>query len=134
MPDQKPQQSPPYQLKGNSINTTEVFREPRLIRYPLIVSDGSFKVIYSASGATGNGVGNFNFQFSDATWTSTDELYTINVSPPGVPNFLYASKETDRVEITFDRNMADPTGKHLEFSVQDNGVDVTFNLLHAETR
>ncbi len=92
---------------------------------PMVVTDPSFKIIYSASGATGNGVGNFNFQFSDATWVSTDETYTINVSPPGVPNFLYASKETDRVEITFDRNMADPTGKHLEFSVQDDGVDVT---------
>jgi len=97
---------------------------PRISSVPTVVSDGSFKVIYNANGATGNGVGNFDFQFSDATWTSTDETYTINVSPPGIPNFLYASKETDRVEITFDRDMADPTGKHLEFSVQDNGVDV----------
>ena len=58
---------------------------------PTIVSDLTFKLIYSASGASGNGAGDFNFQFSDATWTSTDETYTINVSPPGIPNFLYAS-------------------------------------------
>ncbi len=92
---------------------------------PTDVSDASFKLIYSASGGSGNGVGNFDFQFSDDTWTSTAETYTINVSPPGIPNFLYASKELDRVEITFDRDMTDPTGKHLEFSIQDDGVDVT---------
>ncbi|MDX2432640.1 MAG: MBG domain-containing protein, partial [Bacteroides sp.] len=98
---------------------------PQITTVPSDVSDGSFKVIYSAGGNTGNGAGHFNFQFSDATWTSAEEVYSINVSPPGVPNFLYASKETDRVEITFDRNMTDPTGKHLEFSIQDNGVDVS---------
>jgi len=92
---------------------------------PTDVTDASFRLIYSASGATGNGVGNFDFHFSDVTWTSADETYTINVSPPGIPNFVQASKEIDRVEITFDRNMVDPTGKHLEFSVKDNGVDVT---------
>ena len=92
---------------------------------PTDVTDASFSVIYSASGATGNGVGNFKFHFTDNTGTSADDTITINVSPPGIPNFLHASKEIDRVEITFDRNMADPTGKHLEFSVEDNGVGVT---------
>jgi hypothetical protein len=92
---------------------------------PTDVTDASFHLIYSASGTAGNGVGNFNFHFTDVTGTSADATYTINVSPPGVPNFMYASKEIDRVEITFDRNMADPTGKHLEFAVQDNGVNVT---------
>jgi len=92
---------------------------------PTDVTDASFKVIYSASGSTGNGVGNFKFHFTDNTGTSADDTIKINVSPPGIPNFLHASKETDRVEITFDRNMADPTGKHLEFSVEDNGVGVT---------
>jgi hypothetical protein len=98
---------------------------PQITTVPTDVTDGSFKLIYSADGASGNGAGNFDFEFTDATWTSTDETYTINVSPPGIPNFLYASKETDRVEITFDREMSDPTGKHLEFSIQDDGVDVT---------
>ena len=92
---------------------------------PTDVTDAAFKLIYSASGATGNGVGNFKFHFTDNTGTSLDDTITINVSPPGIPNFLHASKEIDRVEITFDRNMADPVGKHLEFSVEDNGVPVT---------
>jgi len=92
---------------------------------PTDVSDASFRLFYSASGAAGNDVGDFNFRFSDGTGTSPYETCVINVSPPGIPNFLFASKEVDRVEITFDRNMADPTGKHLEFSVEDNGVSVT---------
>jgi len=92
---------------------------------PSDVTDASFNLIYSASGAAGNDVGNFDFHFTDITGTSADATYTINVSPPGIPNFMYASKEIDRVEITFDRNMADPTGKHLEFAVEDNGVAVT---------
>jgi len=82
-------------------------------------------VIYSANGATGNGVGSFDFHFSDGTGSSTDETYNIHVSPPGIPIFISASKDIDRVEITFDRPMADPTGKHLEFSVEDNGIRVT---------
>ncbi len=89
---------------------------------PTDVTDASFNVIYSASGTTGNRVGSFDFHFSDGTGTSTIETYTINVSPPGVPKFLSASKELDRVEITFDKNMTDPTGFHLEFAVEDNGV------------
>jgi hypothetical protein len=100
---------------------------------PTNVTDASFKVIYSASGATGNGVGNFNFHFTDNTGTSTDDTITINVSPPGIPNFLHASKEIDRVEITFDRNMSDPTGKHLEFSVEDDGVAVTSTSCELKT-
>jgi hypothetical protein len=92
---------------------------------PTDVTDPFISVIYSANGATGNGVGSFNFHFTDGTGSSSDVSYTINVSPPGIPNFMYASKETDRVEISFDRPMADPTGLHLEFAVEDNGVGVT---------
>ena len=92
---------------------------------PTTLTDPSFSIFYSASGAAGNGVGNFNFHFIDATGTSADETYVVNVSPPGIPNFLSASKEVDRVEITFDRDMADPAGKHLEFSVEDDGIGVT---------
>ena len=92
---------------------------------PTDVTDASFNVIYSASGAIGNGVGSFDFHFSDGTGTSTNETYTINVSAPGVPKFLSASNELDRVEITFDKDMSDPTGFHLEFAVEDNGVGLT---------
>jgi len=100
---------------------------------PTDVSDASFGLIYSASGAAGNGAGDFDFHFTDVTGTSPDETYTINVSPPGIPNFLYASKEIDRVEISFDRNMSDPTGKHLEFAVEDNGVPVTSTACELKT-
>jgi len=92
---------------------------------PTDVSDAFHGVIYSASGATGNGAGSFDFHFTDGNGTSTTASYTINVLPLGAPNFLSASKETNRVEITFDRPMADPTGSHLEFTVEDNGVPVT---------
>ncbi len=92
---------------------------------PSDVSDAAHQVFYRASGGTGNGLGNFNFHFTDGTGTSADNTYTINVLPPSVPTFVHAAKGTDRVEITFDRNMGDPTGKHLEFAVEDNGVAVT---------
>ncbi|NLF41612.1 MAG: hypothetical protein GX587_02855, partial [Bacteroidales bacterium] len=92
---------------------------------PTDITDDSFRFIYKATGSTGNGVGNFNFRFSDASGTSDPATYTVNVSPAGIPNFLYASKQSNRVEITFDRAMADPTGKHLQFSIRDNGALVT---------
>jgi hypothetical protein len=92
---------------------------------PSDVSDPFHHVFYSASGAAGSGAGSFDFHFSDGTGSSPDARYTIHVSPPGIPNFLYAAKETDRVEISFDRPMSDPTGFHAEFAVEDNGVGVT---------
>jgi hypothetical protein len=107
-----------YQYNGGVLGA-------QITTVPTDVTDPSFKVIYLADGLTGNGVGSFDFHFTDATFTSTDVTYIVNVSPPGVPNFQYAAKEVDRVEITFDRDMADPTGTHLEFAVQDNGVAVT---------
>lgn len=97
----------------------------QITEVPTDLSDPYLHVFYSASGAAGNGAGSFDFHFSDGTGSSPDATYTIHVAPPGIPNFLHASKETDRVEISFDRAMADPTGFHLDFSVQDNGVDVT---------
>jgi len=107
-----------YQNNGGTPGT-------QITAVPTDLSDPSFSIFYRASGAAGNGVGNFNFHFSDVTGTSADVSYTVNVSPPGIPNFMYASKEIDRVEITFDRDMANPSGKHLEFAVEDNGLPVT---------
>ncbi|MBN2817946.1 MAG: hypothetical protein JXP36_03205, partial [Bacteroidales bacterium] len=107
-----------YQYDGGALGT-------QITTIPTAITDASFKVIYVADGNFGNGAGNFDFNFSDATGTSADATYSINVSPPGIPNFMFAAKESDRVEITFDRNMTDPTGKHLEFAVQDNGIGVT---------
>ena len=92
---------------------------------PTVVTDAAHQLFYYANGAKGSGAGSFNFHFSDGTGTSPDTSCTIHVASPGVPVFQYAAKESDRVEITFDRNMADPSGKHLEFSVEDNGIGVT---------
>ena len=93
--------------------------------FPADVTDAANQLFYEADGASGTGAGSFDFHFSDGTGSSPDTSITIHVSPPGVPVFRYASKATDRLEITFDRNMADPSGKHLEFSVEDDGIGVT---------
>lgn len=100
---------------------------------PTDVSDPFHSVIYSASGATGSGTGSFDFHFTDGTGSSSDESITVHVSPQGIPNFLYASKETDRVEITFDRAMADPSGFHLDFAIEDNGAAVTSSSCSLKT-
>jgi len=92
---------------------------------PSDVTDATHQVFYRATGGTGNELGSFNFHFTDGTGTSADDTYTINVLPSSAPIFVYAAKGTDRIEITFDKNMDDPTGKHLEFAVEDNGVAVT---------
>jgi len=92
---------------------------------PAVVTDVAHRLFYSADGAKGTGAGNFNFHFSDGKGSSPDTTVTIHVSSPGVPVFLNAAKESDRVEITFDRDMSDPSGKHLEFSVEDDGIGVT---------
>ena len=89
---------------------------------PADVTDAAFQVFYDADGATGTGAGSFDFHFSDGTGSSPDTIINIHVSPPGVPVFQYAAKAPDRVEITFDRNMADPSGKHPEFSLEDDGA------------
>ncbi len=115
-----PTQGQLYQYNGGILGAA-------ISSVPTDITDASFRVFYVASGGSGNGAGSFNFHFSDATGTSTDATIAVNVSPPGIPNFLFAAKESDRVEITFDRNMADPTGKHSEFAVKDNGVLVTSN-------
>ncbi|MGB0423521.1 MAG: MBG domain-containing protein, partial [Flavobacteriales bacterium] len=98
---------------------------PEITTVPTALTDASHRLFYSADGGVGNGEGNFEFTISDDTNTSEAAEYVVNVTPPGIPNFLQAAKQSDRIEITFDRDMGDPTGKHLEFSVQDGGVDIT---------
>ena len=92
---------------------------------PLLLTAPDFTLFYDAPDASfGNGLGSFGFEFSNLSDTSETATCQINVLPFGIPNFVYAARAVDRVEITFDRNMADPTGKHLEFAVQENGTDV----------
>jgi len=92
---------------------------------PTALSSASNTLFHLAGTNPGVGLGSFDFAITDLTSPADTTEATINVLPNGVPNFVYAAKATDRVEITFDRDMADPTGKHLEFSVRDNVVDLT---------
>jgi hypothetical protein len=101
-------------------------RGAQITSVPTTLTDTYRKVIYSASGITGNGVGNFNFKIHDNTGDSPIATVTINVSPPGVPNVLYVAKNAN-VEIQFDIPMADPTSKQNQFTVKVNGLPVTIN-------
>ena len=93
---------------------------------PTTVSDPGLNIIYTATGSPGNGVANFNFKMNDAGGDSPVGTITINVSPPGVPAVLYISKSTN-VEIQFDIQMNDPSGKQDQFIVKVNGTPVTIN-------
>ena len=91
---------------------------------PATVTDPGMNVIYSASGAAGNGAGNFNFKVNDSGGDSPDGTITVNVNPPDIPDVLYVAKNAN-VEIQFDVAMADPAGKQNEFTVKVNSVSAT---------
>ena len=93
------------------------------------VTDAGMRIIYAATGLTGNGVGNFNYLIHDSGGDSPPALVTVNVSPPGVPNVLYVAKGIN-VEIQFDVLMSDPTGKDDQFSVLLNGSSATINSVN----
>lgn len=90
---------------------------------PATVTDSQMNLVYVADGATGNGAGNFNFLIHDNTGDSPEATITINVNPPGIPNFLLAAR-SGNIEIQFDKPMADPAGKESQFTVKVNGVPV----------
>ena len=92
---------------------------------PTVVTDPEFNLMYIAGSTTGNGAGSFDFNYLDGTGTSPDDSITINVSPLDIPIYLEACYETDRVELIFDRNMADPTGLHDQFAVRGNLIGAT---------
>ena len=102
-------------IKGSQITTV-----------PSTLTDPDLNLIYVADGAAGNGVGNFRFYIHDNTGDSPAGTITINVSPPGIPNFLLAAK-SGNIEIQFDKPMADPTGKEDQFIVTVNGTPVTIS-------
>lgn len=88
------------------------------------VTDAGMKVIYAATGTSGNGVGNFSFLVNESGVDSDEATITVNVSPPGVPNVIYVAKNTN-VEIQFDIQMADPAVKYNQFTVTVNGSPAT---------
>jgi len=95
---------------------------------PTTLTDPDLNLIYVADGAAGNGVGNFSFIIHDNTGDSPAGTITINVNPPGIPNFLLAAK-SGNIEIQFDKPMADPTGKEAQFIVKVNGTPVTISAV-----
>ncbi len=99
-------------------------RGSQITSVPTDVTDSEMKIIYAATGTSGNGVGNFDFLVNDAGGDSDEATITVNVSPPGVPNVLYVAKSTN-VEIRFDIPMADPTGKQDQFTVTVDESPVT---------
>ncbi len=96
----------------------------QIITSPATVTDPELNVIYAANGGTGNGAGNFNFIIHDNSGDSPAATITVNVNPPGIPNFLLAARSGD-IEIQFDKPMANPSGKEGQFTVKVNGVEVT---------
>ncbi len=100
---------------------------------PATVSNAGRNVIYSATGSTGNGAGNFSYKMNDGTGDSPEALITVNVSPHGIPNLLYVAKSTF-IEMQFDRPMADPAGKQGEFLATVNGSPVPISALSRKTR
>ena len=95
---------------------------------PTTLSDKDLNLIYLADAEAGNGVGNFNFIINDETGDSPESSITINVNPPGIPNFLLAAK-SGNIEIQFDKPMADPTGKEAQFIVTVDGTPVIIDAV-----
>ena len=95
---------------------------------PSTLTDPDLNLIYVADGSAGNGAGNFNFYIHDNTGDSPAGTITINVSPPGIPNFLLAAK-SGNIEIQFDKLMTDPTGKEDQFVVTVNGTPVIIDAV-----
>jgi len=93
---------------------------------PAQITDPDLNMIYIADGGTGNGAGNFNFYIHDNTGDSPASTITVNVNPPGVPNFILAAR-SGNIEIQFDKPMTDPTGKESQFTVKVNGTPVTIS-------
>jgi gliding motility-associated-like protein len=103
-------------------------RGSQITSVPSTLTDPDLNLIYSADGGAGNGVGNFNFIIHDDTGDSPAGTITINVNPPGIPNFLLAAK-SGNIEIQFDKPMADPTGKETQFIVTVNGTPVAISAV-----
>ncbi len=93
---------------------------------PANITDPQMNLIYVADGSTGNGAGSFSYYVHDNTGDSPVGVITVNVNPPGVPNFLLAAR-SGNVEVIFDRPMADPSGKEAQFMIKVDGTPVTIS-------
>jgi gliding motility-associated-like protein len=100
----------------------------RITSVPNTITDPDLNLIYLADGGTGNGAGNFKFIIHENTDDSPEGTITVNINPPGIPNFLLAAK-SGNIEIQFDKTMADPTGKEGQFIVKVNGTPVSISAV-----
>ncbi len=109
--------------QGSLFQYNAGIRGERITSVPCPVTNKDMNLIYLADAQPGNGVGNFRFIISDDTGDSPEGIITVNVNPPGIPNFLLAAK-SGNIEIQFDKPMLDPTGKEDQFRVTVNGTQV----------
>jgi len=120
-----PAQGSLYQVSGG-------LKAEKITTVPTQLTDPDRRFIYAADGGTGNGVGSFNFYVTDNTGNSPEATFTINVSPPGIPNVMVVAKNTG-VEIQFDRQMNNPAGKENQFTVKVNGTPVSVTSVALKT-
>jgi gliding motility-associated-like protein len=114
--------------QGSLYQYNEGLKGSPITSVPSTLTDPDLNLIYLADGAAGNSAGNFRFYIHDNTGDSPSGTVTVNVSPPGIPNFLLAAK-SGNIEIQFDKPMADPTGKEDQFIVTVNGTPVTISAV-----
>ncbi|MBN1599329.1 MAG: gliding motility-associated C-terminal domain-containing protein [Bacteroidales bacterium] len=115
-------------LQGSLYQYTSGTRGNKITSVPAIIDDKEMNLIYVADGDAGNRAGNFDFFIHDGTGDSPPAMITINVNPPGIPNFLLAAK-SGNIEIQFDKPMNDPTGKEDQFIVKVNGTPVVISTV-----
>ena len=117
-------------VHGSLYQVVEGIRGEKITTVPSAVIDPGMHLIYVADGAAGNNAGSFNFYVTDATGQSPQAVFTINISPLGVPNVLLAARNIN-VEVQFDRRMNSPTGNESQFIVlvDGNQVDVALASL-----
>lgn len=108
---------------GSLYQYNEGVRGERITSVPCLVTNDDMNLIYLADTQPGNGVGNFSFIVTDDTGNSPEGTITVNVNPPGIPNFLLAAK-SGNIEIQFDKPMMDPAGNEDQFRVTANGDQV----------
>jgi len=113
-------------LQGSLYQYNSGNRGSKITSVPASLSDKDMNLFYVADGQAGNGAGNFDFYVHDGTGDSSPARITINVNPPGIPNFLLAAK-SGNIEIQFDKPMTDPTGKEEQFTVKVNGTPVAIS-------
>ncbi len=112
--------------KGNLFQYNDGAKGAAITTVPTEVTDANFRVIYSADEGTGNGAGNFNFEFVEEL-DSDGATQTINVTPVTAPILLGISFTSSTIEMRFDEEMADVSGEASNFSASLNASGNTIS-------